>query len=429
MAMLGCSSDILNVNDPDIIAPENLSNALGANAQRNGGIHNFTVVFSGTQDGIVVASGNMADEFLTTDTFADRQRVNERAMDVNLGGAADALYNNLHRARTALSRGAKVWAELKPASKDTLSELYALRGYTENFFAELYCSGVPFGDEDGATVTQGMPQTTTQTLQRAVASFDTALTNATVANFRSLAAVGKGRALLNLGQFDQAAAAVATVPTTFRYQTFHSTTTGAQNNGIWSATYNNGVRYTNATSEGTNGYDYLQTPNDPRIRWTATNRIGFDGTTQNMPRQEKYPAQNTPVTLADGIEARLIELEARLRKDTQTDRDAVFAGLNTLRATGLTTPIPALAGSAPTAQAAAVDQFFKERAFWTWMTGHRLGDMRRLVRQYGRAANTVYPIGAVSTRPSVQYGTDVNFIIPFNETNNPNFKACLDRNP
>jgi hypothetical protein len=90
--------------------------------------------------------------------------------------------------------------------------------------------------------------------------------------------------------------------------------------------------------------------------------------------------------------------------------------------------MPALAGGAPTAQAAAVDQFFRERAAWLWLTGHRLGDMRRLIRQYGRAANTVFPVGPVLTRFGSTYGNDVNYPIPFIESNNPKAQAgCLNR--
>jgi hypothetical protein len=114
----------------------------------------------------------------------------------------------------------------------------------------------------------------------------------------------------------------------------------------------------------------------------------------------------------------------------------VFAGLNTLRTTN-TPAIAAIAGSAPTTQAAAVDLYFQERAYWTWLTGHRLGDMRRLVRQYARGTETVFPTGLVanSGTPSVTgalsgtYGTATSMIIPFAERNNPNYKGCLDTKP
>jgi hypothetical protein len=68
---------------------------------------------------------------------------------------------------------------------------------------------------------------------------------------------------------------------------------------------------------------------------------------------------------------------------------------------------------------------FRERAFWLFGTGHRLGDLRRLVRQYGRGSETVFPTG--NYFKGGLYGTDVNIPVPFEERNNPNFTGCLDR--
>lgn len=428
LAAGGCRTDSLEVQNPDIITADAVANAAGATAIRNGVMRDFTVVYSGTQDGFIVATGNLADEINATDTFFDRLLPNERATPNNLP-VQDTYYTNLQRARSGAARAIRVWTALKPTAKDSLAELYAVRGYSEGFFGETYCSGVPFSDEVDGEIVYGDPLTTQQIFQRAVASFDSALANATSDSYRNLAAVGKGRALLNLGQYAAAATAVTSVPTSYRYQVFHSAATAGQFNGVWNGTAVPSARYTVANNEGTNGYNYLTTPADPRMPWQASTRVGFDGTTRNLPTQLKYPNNNSPATLADGIEARLIELEARLQGGAQADRDAVFAGLNTLRTSAITPAMAALAGGAPTTQAAAVDQFFRERAAWLWLTGHRLGDMRRLVRQYGRAANTVFPIGPVATRFGSTYGNDVNYPIPFVETNNPKAQSgCIDRN-
>jgi hypothetical protein len=68
------------------------------------------------------------------------------------------------------------------------------------------------------------------------------------------------------------------------------------------------------------------------------------------------------------------------------------------------------------------------------MSGHRLGDLRRLVRQYGRSSDAVYPGGG--GKPYIingnnkggVFGSELNLPIPFDETNNPNFTDCIDRN-
>jgi hypothetical protein len=67
-----------------------------------------------------------------------------------------------------------------------------------------------------------------------------------------------------------------------------------------------------------------------------------------------------------------------------------------------------------------------------------LGDMRRLIRQYGRDQSTVYPVGPfpngnASTLPSPlpNYGTDVNITLPtaagtYSDPN-PAYKGCTNR--
>ncbi|HEX6133041.1 MAG TPA: hypothetical protein VFZ24_03595, partial [Longimicrobiales bacterium] len=77
----------------------------------------------------------------------------------------------------------------------------------------------------------------------------------------------------------------------------------------------------------------------------------------------------------------------------------------------------------PGSPAARVDLLFQERAFWLFLTGHRLGDLRRLVRQYGRATDEVFPTGA--WHKGGVYGSDVAFPIPFNEAQNSQFDHAM----
>jgi len=78
----------------------------------------------------------------------------------------------------------------------------------------------------------------------------------------------------------------------------------------------------------------------------------------------------------------------------------------------------------PATQEEGVDLLFSERAFWMFATGHRLGDLRRLIRQYGRTA-TVFPSGTYIKGGS--YGGDLNLPIPQEEGNNPNAVGCVNR--
>jgi hypothetical protein len=73
---------------------------------------------------------------------------------------------------------------------------------------------------------------------------------------------------------------------------------------------------------------------------------------------------------------------------------------------------------------------FREKAFWTFSRGQRLGDLRRLIREYGRAADGSdtggYPIG---THPKGGvFGSDLNLpVTTAEQTGNPNFSQCIDR--
>jgi starch-binding outer membrane protein, SusD/RagB family len=125
--------------------------------------------------------------------------------------------------------------------------------------------------------------------------------------------------------------------------------------------------------------------------------------------------------VADGIEARLIEAEAQLQANNFS---GMTTTLNDLRRTAIRPALTNLPNAGN--RDAAIDQLFSERAFWLYATGHRLGDMRRLIRVYGRDAETVFPTGAYHKNGT--YGTDVNLPIPVEEQNNPNARGCLDRN-
>ena len=57
--------------------------------------------------------------------------------------------------------------------------------------------------------------------------------------------------------------------------------------------------------------------------------------------------------------------------------------------------------------------------------GTDIGDLRRLIRQYGRTEDNVFPKG-VYFKGGV-YGSDVNFPVPDGERVNPQFTGCIDR--
>ena len=208
---------------------------------------------------------------------------------------------------------------------------------------------------------------------------------------------------------------MAAVPTAFAYQITHSINTS--DNATWLQNISL-KRYTVGNSEGTNGLNF-RGANDPRIPAGPTSGgVSFDGVAPYL-SQGIWVNRTDPVNMATGIEARLIEAEAALRASNTA---TFLAKLNEVRATK--------PGLAPLTDPGTADErvnlLFRERAFWMFGTGHRHGDLRRLIRQYNRSANSVFPTG--NWFKGGPYGSDINFPIPFEETNNPNFTTCTDRN-
>jgi hypothetical protein len=314
-----------------------------------------------------------------------------------------------------------------------------LAGFTYVLLSETYCSGVPISTLTATGATQlGPPLTSDQLYEAAVAKFDSALTVANAAGSgaaavtqQNLAKVGRGRALLNLNRVTDATAAVSGVPTNFVYNISNSENTTRQQNGIF-VLNQIGRRVSVADQEGGVGLPYRSSsdPRVPQARGTgnlATSDQGFP-----LFLELKYPARAADVVLASGVEARLIEAEAAVRTASGGNYLQI---LNALRATPPANIYPAATYTRiasltplidPGSQAARVDLLFQERAYWMWLTSHRLGDMRRLIRQYNRPQQSVFPSGAHFR--GGEYGLDVNFPIPVDEENNPGAGQCIDRN-
>ena len=439
----GCSvDDTLRVPDPDVTRPGDLTGPQALPTLLAGAIGDFQVAFSGTGTGALEGLANMTglftDEFFFTESFPTRLEVDRRAINAN-NATMSAIYFTVERARASANRAATSFAMLAPADTG-YSESLSLEGYSFLLLAEAYCSGVPvsvFSDAGVLVNGGGTPLTTQQLLDSAIAKFTLARSVAVTAgktNLDWLARVGQARALLFKGTSNLAAAsailAVApAVPTTFVYRIFSSDNTARQNNGIWELNWNE-KRWTQANSEAGIGLPFRGAAGncsnaDPR---TPCHRrgLGFDNGTP-LYVTDKYPDRNASVILASGVEARLIEAEAALA----AGNDAVYLQtLNDLRATvpGLT-PL-----TDPGTATGRQSLLFRERAFWLYLTNHRLGDLRRMARSvanggYGFAANTIFPSGLYPGQAGGVYGSDVNFPIPVEENNNPNFHGCLDRNP
>ena len=450
VALGACSLDeVVTVEDIDVATPGSLRTVDALPVLLAAAIGDFQVAYSGntTSEGQTQYSGMLADEFLNAESFPTRIEVDMR--NVNRDNAStETVFRTIQRARAMAELTARRFEELAPTQVGR-AEALALAGMSYVLVAENYCSGVAFSRINDADQEEyGEPLTTEETLTEAVAAFNGALSIVpATSSIGRLASVGKARALVNLGRFTDAATAVAAVPDTFRYSIFHTENSTRQQNGIFNfATLNR--RWTVSNREGLNGLPFVElgdTANaarDPRIplrRNPASSGVGFDATTPLFITL-KYPNRSADVVLASGVEARLIEAEAALK----AGNDSLWlAKLNSVRTPahvslvlhGLTNPAPSAPLTPlvdPGTAAGRVDLHFRERALWLFLTSHRLGDLRRLVRPtarggYGRAEDAVFPTGGYFK--GGLYGDDTNFPIPIVEDNNPNVQGCLNRDP
>jgi hypothetical protein len=435
---------LLEATDPDIINPTNLASTDGAEALRIGALQRLTTTTAGGESSWLLG-GLLTDEWRSGDTFTQRDETDQRNILTSNANITTA-YRQVHRARNAAMLAIQYLKQYRPTPVSNIGQMYFIKGFAELESAENYCNGQPFSNSTGDVLEFGNPTSVADAFAMAVADFDSALANVSLSDngtngangttVTNAAKVAKARALLGLGKYSEAAAAVAGVPTSFQWlETFSLTSV---DNQTW-ALNNSAKRWSvgdsaDATGQVKNAIPFVSAA-DPRV---PTSQIDGSGKVAKTSFDSKTPfyaqqiwGRDDAVAIVNGLDARLVEAEAKVNA---SDFAGATAILNQLRAAppalgainGVTfTPaaLPALA--VPATKDAAVNQFFREKAFWTFARGQRLGDMRRLIRQYGRTADQVFPIGVF--HKGGNYGADVNLPVVDAETNNPNFKGCTDR--
>jgi starch-binding outer membrane protein, SusD/RagB family len=451
-----CDPDsVLDVPTPDIVPGDIAADPDNLIGLRNGVFFEFARAYTGPAGsnaipGIIGTSGVFTDEMWYSSTFPTMREIDARDINVE-NGALLTVYQYLQRARNWAEVAQEQYAGSDLAGSADHALMANLAGYTYIFFAENFCSGVPFGRAAlDASLTYGEGRTTTEMYNLAIQRFDQALalgqalgTAAGTAQV-NLARVGKARALLGLGDRAQAATYAAAVSSGFSRMVNYSPNASGQNNGIWGQ-INSSRRSSLASREGANGVAFFDRDGttaatitiDPRVP-VPSRSVGIgtaipvfrSGKHLGPPREE----MSAPAPLASWVEAQLIIAENELAGGQS---NAYLVRLNNLRANvatllpqvGITNPNAVLLPLVdPITPSARVEQFFTERAFWLHQQATRLGDLRRMMRQYGFAHGDVFPVGTtIFGRP---YGTDVNMPIPFQEGNNPVAAGvCFDRLP
>ncbi len=482
LPLAGCQ-DLLDVNIQGQITSDQTTSPAGADALRLGAYNTFAYrngAVTGTLQTDISNYGQILWSGLLTDEFVNRNTTGSAVVGIDRrDGVGSGDYNQMHQVRSRAREAIAALATYLPNVPRSRGQMYFLMGYTEMQLAEMYCSGVPLSSVVNGAIVYGAPNTTKQMYDSALVHLDSALTflgdatDTAAVSLSNAVKIAKARALLARGLTGDAAsadAAVSGIPTAFAYAlTFGGGTIS-----------NNGLAQLNALNNRIGVGDSINpdgstVPNalpfasaaDPRVPTIGSSRLGQPNTAAGnngapWVQQRIWTALTTPINVASGLDARLIQAEVQLKSGSigpmMTILNALRAAPPALSTTYTPSAMPQLA--VPATQAAAVALFFREKAFWTFGRGQRQGDMRRLVRQWGpgSAANLaqfsvdkVFPLGDYYSNNGLKDGTyaqtsgppgEVNFTLNENKSTNPNMPevstartplgplgTCTDRNP
>lgn len=450
-SLQGCSlSNLVDVNKPQTgseIDHEYLDTRAGALGLLNyslgvlqSGVSEASFVVGVFTDELTARPVGSADYYYGTRTNHDTRAA--AVINYRLNGLQFTAYGSLQAAR--VNAGYAQYFLRRQADSTlnfAISGSYSIEGYAITILAENLCSGVPLSESPyGQQAVYGKALPTDSLLRIAIAKFDSALTiNHDSTRYKNLARIGKGRALLSLGKYEEAASAVAEVtnsnPFNLHYtgELVPNSSATVPQKAFWSVpgrvianreTLSAYRAHEIVNMEGNNGMIWFSNPAriDPRVPVDVTK---INDTTFSFPsivRQKKFTNGSVILKFASWIDAKMIEAEYLL----STGNPNWIEPLNAARRTvGLTDT------TSPTAIDDKINLLFRERAFWFYGHATRLADMRRLVRQYRRDVGSVYPTGVYSRSGTIYTYGDEFVMIPFAQefVDNYNYSGCIHFNP
>jgi hypothetical protein len=424
--------ELLEPQQPGVISPGDIQSATGAQALYVGSLARMKRALNGFSDAAWNWAGLFTDEFKSADTFSQRNDADQRNLQDN-DALVTSIWSALQQGRGYARTAIDALVTYDPTATTQIAEMYFNMGVLELTLGQEFCNGIPLGETVDGQPQYTNPLTTAEVFAAAIAHFDSALTylgtaSTSAANsVRNATKIEKARAQVDLGQFSAAAATVAGIPTAFQYSLAYSNTSS---DNQWWVLGPSIERYSLGDSIDTSGPVLNAIPfaslNDPRVPVMNSGKAGEDNQTIFV-WTDRLAGRDDPLPVAMGLAARLIEAEAKLQAG---DYAGMMTILNTLRTDGQmigvfeVKPMPTLAAT-PATKDAAVNVLFREKALWQFGRGVRMDDLRRLVRQYGRAQDQVFPSGKFVKTGN--YGTEVAFPVPDAEKTNPNFTGCIDR--
>jgi len=355
-------------------------------------------------------SGVMSDETFTDHTNVSVRQTSLHSFD-DLNDQTTDVFSNLSRARASADDGLVRLQTILGAGYGkslNVARVFAYGGYSYVLLGEGYCD---------APVALSAGLAPAELFRRAIVRFDSAIAVATAASagapandISNMARVGAARAALKMNDFAKSKTYSTLVPDTYEKLAYYSANSVRENNIV-----NSAVRTTGAWLSMTPAFQGL---NDPRLPQPTASRAGLNSNPIWVPfRPSQYsgwvatnPTQIIDITsnirFASGLEAKYDAIEA------DGPNAAMLTFVNSRRAVG-GKPAVNLSG------AELLAEFRWQRAYDFYLTGQRLGDLRR----YAATGVNLFPTGKYPVFPD-PYGTMQCFIVPRSEkTGNPNYQS------
>jgi hypothetical protein len=400
VATLGGCDSILKVTNPGALQEGQLSDPALEQFIVNGAIGEFQYAYGF----YALYSSVLADE-----TFTDHTNVSIRELSLHnfndLNDQTTDVFSNLSRARASADDGVTRLTEILGAANAAKSlnvaRLLAYGGYSYVLLGEGYCD---------APINLSAGLAPAELFRRALPAPPgaPAATVAAATDIINMSRVGAARAALKMNDLAKAKTYASLVPDTYEKFALYSSNSVRENNIVSAA-----VRTTGAWMSIAPAFQGLT---DPRVPQPAATRAGLNSNPIWVPQRPSQYAGwtatgaqqiidiTTNIRFASGLEARYTVIEA------DGPNAAMLAFVNARRATVGKAAVN-LAGTE------LVAELRRQRAYDFYLTGQRLGDLRR----YAAAGTNLFPTGKYPVFPD-PYGTMQCFIVPRTEkTGNPNY--------
>ena len=401
VATTGCDESIFDVKNPGRILDDDLNTAQGVKSLVTG----MSADFSASYDDLSFTTARLSDEIVGSGSYFSTGRYRRGLFDSE---DSNGFWAGVQRARWVSEAGLIRMRNIEGYQFDGNPETaraHLFGGLANRWFGENFCQVIfsqPYDDENpgpGGEIDTGDAMERDAAFRRAIALLERAIQNASGdSDIVSAAQGGLAQVYMGLGDFSNAVAHSAKVPTDFVFAAAYSSNSSRETSQIWNETHGRHEVSAWMTLAGTVG------AGDPRTPWTdcsaegsgCPSGNGADGQTIHF-RQDKYPTRDDDIPLVKGTEMRLIEAEAALMAG---DLAGAMAKINEMRAHHGLDPLESDGtigsitggdgGGANMTSMSGWDILDRERHLTLWLEGRRLWDLHRWDHPHLDGGGVVY---------------------------------------